>query len=245
MASSDVGMSIRRSLSRPLLDIIGVSAWAVVVLFLFGVIPWLAHVTAPLWLQVLAVVTFLLVTVVSWRGGRRHYDRVALFMDAISRRVSQAWVANRWGLVVRFDNDLLLEVPHGAVYRAGERGLMFLLFADKTGKRVVPDPTALNRLWRGKPRILDRGLDANDPLTAHIAAILSKLGVNNAGVAIHAFPKPYPDGGDQPRLVTWLFVRVRDWSMKGEAIASALDDISGVLMDFESQHLPRALTLLL
>ena len=30
-----------------------------VVLFLFGVIPWLAHVTAPLWLQVLAVVTFL------------------------------------------------------------------------------------------------------------------------------------------------------------------------------------------
>lgn len=235
-------MSIRRRLSRPLIDLVGVVAWILIVLFFFFGVPWLAKTVAPLWLQLLALPAFLLVTIVFWWGGRRHYDRVAVFMDAISRRVSQAWVANRWGLCVRFDNDLFLEVTHGAVYRAGDRGLMFLRFADKTGKRVAPDPATLNRLWRAKPRILDRGLAENDPLTVRVAAILSVLGVNNAGVAIHAFPKPFPDGGDQPRLVTWLLVRVRDWPLKGETVASVLDDIDGVLAEFEAHHLPTALS---
>jgi len=244
MASSGVGVAIRPDLSRPLVDLTGIVVWALLVLFFFVGVPWLAHVTPPLWIQLLSIPPFLLVTVVFWWGGRRHYDRVRLFMDAISGRVTQAWVANRWGLCVRFDNDLLLEVTHGTVYRAGDRGLMFLRFLDKSGKRVAPDAVALDRLWRGKPRILDRGLDQNDPLTARVAAVLSKLAVSNAGLAISAFPKPSPYGDGQPRLVTWFLVRVRDWPSKGEAVVSVLDDIAGVLTEFESHHLPDALTLL-
>src|SRR3989304_2983125 len=172
MPSTATGVAIRRRLNRPLCALVGTISWVFVIAWFFVGIPWSANIVLPLWIQLLAVPAFLILGVLSLWAGRRHYDRVAHFMDVLSVRANQASVANRWGLLVRFDNDLLLSISHGTFYRAGDPWLVFLRFADSTGALVVPRPDLIDRLWRGHPRAGGRGLAEGGPLTTRLAGII-------------------------------------------------------------------------
>jgi hypothetical protein len=236
MASSSTGETVRRGLNRPLLDLAGAIAWGFIVLFFFVGIPWIVGLVPPLWIQLLSLPAFLVVGVLPWWTGRRHNVEVVRFIDALSPRVNRAKVLNRWGLITRFDNDLLLHVPHGTFHRAGGWWLTFLRFADAAGVQLRLDADDIDRLWRVKVRRLDRGLDENDPIAPSVERVLSRLGRKRAGLTIHQYMATGADGDLRPLLGAALFVRLPDWRRKAEAIASGLDDIAELLAVYLSRY---------
>lgn len=238
MESASAGETVRRGLNRPLLDLAGVTAWGLAVLFFFVGIPWIAGTVAPLWVQLFAIPAFLVVGILPWWTGRRHNIEVVHFIDSLSPRVDRAKVVNRWGLVTRFDNDLLLHVPHGTFHRAGGWWLTFLVFMDATGVPMRLDAEDVDRLWRGKLRRLDRGLSERDPLASSVGRLLSRLGTKRAGLAIHTYMPPGADEAPRPILGAALFIRVSDWPKKAEAIASVLDDTAELLAGYLSRYRP-------
>jgi len=241
MPSTATGVAIRRRPSRPLLDLVGTISWVFVIVSFFVGTPWIENVVLPLWIQLLAVPGILILGVLPLWGGRRHHDRVAHSMGVLSVRANQASVANRWGLLVGFDDDLLLSISHGTFCRAGDPWLVFLRSADSTGALVTPRPDLIDRLWRGRPRTVDRGLAGGIHSQRVLREFLPPL--ERTERVLRPVAQASPGLSDQRLWGAALFIRLLEWPRRGEAIASVLDDIARLLTKCQSRYrlVPRLL----
>lgn len=182
-----------------------------------------------LWAYGFLVVAIALDVAVVWHMTYRVNPRILTFVQTLSGRLREAdyspWGWRKRGLMVAFDNGLLLTVSQNFV--------SFRLLFDSDGAVLRPTleewPSLLRNLGSAKRRAYVSSRRGDAWQKSELERVRSLLTSRSAGLVLF---EQKPRGAANPvvgqRTALGMFF-IRNWWERGDAVRSALDDIERLL----------------